>query len=202
VCSLSFQKIKDVAIALFCERGYEGASLADIAELVGIKKSSIYNHYKNKDDLFLHIFEKSCQEEIVHVKNVLSKEKIATKEQFMQQFLTLSKKRIINNVGARFIFRFTMFPPHHFVDVLGIKITQFMEDLHQVIFNAIEESNLFSHLSTEEFFELASHYTILLQGTYVEGLTHSFGMPSSKIEPAWNHFGEIFINTANKNGFA
>ena len=199
---MSFQKIKDVAIALFCERGYEGASLADIAELVGIKKSSIYNHYKNKDDLFLHIFEKSCQEEIVHVKNVLSKEKIATKEKFMKQFLTLSKNRIINNVGARFIFRFTMFPPHHFVDVLGIKITQFMEDLHQVIFNAIEESNLFSHLSTEEFFELASHYTILLQGTYVEGLTHSFGMPSSKIEPAWNHFGEIFINTANKNGFA
>ena len=192
MCNLSSQKIKDIAIALFCERGYEGASLADIAELVGIKKSSIYNHYKNKDDLFLHIFEKSCQEEIVHVKKVLSKEKIATKEQFMQQFLMLSKNRILNNVGARFIFRFTMFPPHHFVDVLGKKITQFMEDLHQVIFNAIEESDLFSHLSSEEFYELASHYTILLQGTYVEGLTHSFGMPSSKIEPTWSHFGKIF----------
>ena len=189
---LSFQKIKDVAIELFCERGYEGASLADIAELVGIKKSSIYNHYKNKDDLFLHIFEKSCQEELVHVKKVLSKGEISTKEQFMQQFLMLSKNRIINNVGARFIFRFTLFPPYHFVDVIGNKITQFMEDLHQVIFDAIEESKLFSHLSAVEIFELSSHYTILLQGTYVEGLTHSFGMPSLKIEPAWHHFGKIF----------
>ena len=189
---MSSQKIKDVAIELFCERGYEGASLADIAELVGIKKSSIYNHYKNKDDLFLHIFEKSCQEEIMHVKKVLSKEKILSKDQFMNQFLSLSKNRIINDVGARFIFRFTMFPPYHFVDVLGDKITHFIEDLHQVIFDAIVESKLFSHLSPEELFEISSHYTILLQGTYVEGLTHSFGIPSSKIEPAWNDFGKIF----------
>ena len=190
--NLSSQKIKDVAIELFCERGYEGASLADIAEVVGIKKSSIYNHYKNKDDLFLHIFERSCQEEINHVKKVLSKEQIATKDQFMQRFLMLSKHRVLNNVGARFVFRFTMFPPHHFVDVLGKKITQFIEDLHKVIFDAIEESNLFSHLSPEELFELSSHYTILLQGTYVEGLTHSFSTPSLKIAPTWNHFGKIF----------
>lgn len=193
---MSSQKIKEVALQLFCERGYEGASLADIAELVGIKKSSIYNHYKNKDDLFLHIFEKSCQEELAHVRKTLSSDLLHTKEDFLNQFLHSSKNRITNNISAKFVFRFTMFPPYHFIDELGAKIDQFMTQLHEIIYIAIAQSDLFTELTEEEKFALASHYIIFLQGTYVEQLTHSFAGDSKKIIPAWDSFGKMFIETA------
>ncbi|WP_206663555.1 TetR/AcrR family transcriptional regulator [Sporolactobacillus shoreae] len=42
------QDIFDCALALFSEKGYNGVSMRDIAQKVGIKGSSIYNHYQGK----------------------------------------------------------------------------------------------------------------------------------------------------------
>lgn len=52
---MSSKKIRDVALSHFANFGYEGASLSKIAEGVGIKKPTIYSHYKGKDDLFLSV---------------------------------------------------------------------------------------------------------------------------------------------------
>ncbi len=48
-------KILKVARALFSEHGYKGASMRKIASTVGIRESAIYNHYKNKEEIFLEI---------------------------------------------------------------------------------------------------------------------------------------------------
>jgi AcrR family transcriptional regulator len=44
-------KIFDVSIDLFSEFGYDGVSIRQIASEVGIKESSIYNHYKSKESI-------------------------------------------------------------------------------------------------------------------------------------------------------
>lgn len=41
----------DVAMRVFAERGYDGASLDDVAAAAGIAKSSIYHHVSGKEDL-------------------------------------------------------------------------------------------------------------------------------------------------------
>lgn len=40
------------ALTLFSKKGYEGVSMRDIANAVGIKASSLYNHFKSKQDIF------------------------------------------------------------------------------------------------------------------------------------------------------
>jgi len=40
---------------LFSELGYKGASVRKIASKVGIRESAIYNHYKNKEEIFLAV---------------------------------------------------------------------------------------------------------------------------------------------------
>lgn len=50
-------KIIYQALTLFSIRGYEGISMRDIASAVGIKASSLYNHFKSKEDIFKSIFD-------------------------------------------------------------------------------------------------------------------------------------------------
>lgn len=40
------------ALELFADKGYDGVSVRDIAGAVGIKQSSLYKHYKNKQAIF------------------------------------------------------------------------------------------------------------------------------------------------------
>ena len=49
------QKILKVSTTLFSQYGYKGASVRKIAAEVGIRESAIYNHYKNKEEIFLEV---------------------------------------------------------------------------------------------------------------------------------------------------
>ena len=45
------EKIMDAALTLFAENGYDGTSVEQIANIVGIKAPSLYKHYKGKEDI-------------------------------------------------------------------------------------------------------------------------------------------------------
>ncbi|GGH18377.1 TetR/AcrR family transcriptional regulator [Paenibacillus segetis] len=51
------QHILEVSLDLFSRKGYSSVSIRDICGKVGIKESSVYYHFKNKQD----IFESLCQ---------------------------------------------------------------------------------------------------------------------------------------------
>jgi AcrR family transcriptional regulator len=51
------ERIMDVAIMQFSDRGYDLVSMRDIAKEVGIKASSIYNHFPSKRDILLSSYE-------------------------------------------------------------------------------------------------------------------------------------------------
>lgn len=58
------ERISEEARRLFSIKGYEATSVRDIAKAVGIKDSSLYNHYKNKQEIFDYIIE--CYEEVAN----------------------------------------------------------------------------------------------------------------------------------------
>lgn len=49
------QKILETAIDLFSKVGYSAISIRDITQAVGIKESTLYYHFKNKEQLLHHI---------------------------------------------------------------------------------------------------------------------------------------------------
>ena len=40
------------SLKLFADKGYDGVTVRDIAAEVGIKQSSLYKHYKSKQEIF------------------------------------------------------------------------------------------------------------------------------------------------------
>ena len=51
-------KIIEHSLALFAENGFKGSSMRQIASNVGIRESSIYNHFKSKNEILEAIFKK------------------------------------------------------------------------------------------------------------------------------------------------
>lgn len=51
------ERIFEVALELFAQKGFDAVSMREIAEAVGIKKASLYSHFSGKDDLLEKIFE-------------------------------------------------------------------------------------------------------------------------------------------------
>ncbi len=51
------QRIQDVALRLFAERGYEKTSLREIAEELEVTKAALYYHFKTKEDILISLFE-------------------------------------------------------------------------------------------------------------------------------------------------
>jgi AcrR family transcriptional regulator len=49
------QKILKVSSALFSEYGFKSTSVRKIASEVGIRESALYNHFKNKEEIFLSV---------------------------------------------------------------------------------------------------------------------------------------------------
>jgi AcrR family transcriptional regulator len=45
------QRIQEVALDLFTDRGYEATSLREIAEQLGVTKAALYYHFKTKEDI-------------------------------------------------------------------------------------------------------------------------------------------------------
>jgi AcrR family transcriptional regulator len=50
-------RIQQVAVELFTEHGYEGTSLREIAERLGVTKAALYYHFKSKEDIVLSLVE-------------------------------------------------------------------------------------------------------------------------------------------------
>lgn len=71
------QKIIDKALELFAEYGYDAVSVGEIAEAVGIRAPSLYNHYPSKQAIFDAIVESTAKQYEadtgkiqIHVQNV------------------------------------------------------------------------------------------------------------------------------------
>jgi AcrR family transcriptional regulator len=58
----------DAAASVFARRGFNGASLDEIAQEAGFTKGAVYSNFASKDDLFLAVLEEHLSERIGEVR--------------------------------------------------------------------------------------------------------------------------------------
>lgn len=55
VISESYQRILQKSLPLFAKKGFDGVSMRDIAREVGLKAPALYNHFADKQELYLKV---------------------------------------------------------------------------------------------------------------------------------------------------
>lgn len=64
-------RLLDAASKVFAERGYEAASVDQVAAAAGLSKGAVYWHFESKDELFLALLEERIDRQIAETAEVL-----------------------------------------------------------------------------------------------------------------------------------
>ncbi|MFJ8067391.1 TetR/AcrR family transcriptional regulator [Peribacillus sp. NPDC096447] len=130
---LKSNEIKDAALKYFTIHGYEGASLSQIAEEVGMKKQSIYAHFKGKDDLFLQVLRDAKETELSSKLQYFSKVDSKNPEKDLYGFLQLVIDLFQENEHIKFWLRMSFFPPAHLEKEIGQEVMDIEEKVQAIL---------------------------------------------------------------------
>ena len=126
-------EIKEAALKFFTIHGYEGASLSQIAEEVGMKKQSIYAHFKGKDDLFLQVLRDAKETELSSKLQYFSKVDSENPEKDLYGFLQLVIDLFQKNEHIKFWLRMSFFPPAHLEKEIGQEVIDIEEKVQAIL---------------------------------------------------------------------
>jgi len=160
--------IEDVALGLFASEGFEAASLGKIAEAVGIRKPSIYAHFRSKEDLFLHVFKQSLRRK----RHMLLRHILEDRDRpFEEIFLTLTERLMHDyesDAQTRFLLRMSYFPPSSLHDPVMELMGPFFTKAEQLLTSLLEKPPHQARLQTKNAQEAALAYITVLEGVLAE----------------------------------
>src|SRR3546814_9345502 len=65
--SFDFDGALDRALEVFWRKGYEGTSMSDLTEAMGIARPSLYAAFGNKEELFCKALDRYVEQKVAHV---------------------------------------------------------------------------------------------------------------------------------------
>lgn len=68
------QEIADIAVPLFIEQGFNETSMRQIAQAVGVGKSTLYDYFASKDDIIVYMVQKHIALLIQRAENIIATE--------------------------------------------------------------------------------------------------------------------------------
>ncbi|MBP8067664.1 MAG: TetR/AcrR family transcriptional regulator [Pedobacter sp.] len=127
--SQSKQRIIDVAFRCFVLNGYEGASLGAIAENIGIRKASIYTHFKSKDSLFLELLLDALDIECSYLEECFNTS--VSGKLPGELYLGKIKSRYENAITYQFLTRIAYVPPNHLIENVKSAYQDYIQQIIQ-----------------------------------------------------------------------
>jgi TetR/AcrR family transcriptional regulator, cholesterol catabolism regulator len=71
---MSKEAILESAAQVFRQKGYHGASMSDIAEVVDLKKASLYHHFESKQEILLELLDRALDMVTEQMKEVMAQD--------------------------------------------------------------------------------------------------------------------------------
>ncbi|GAB6928894.1 efflux SMR transporter transcriptional repressor SugR [Paenibacillus sp. JCM 10914] len=182
-------KLKNVAMKLFSEKGYDGTALSEIAKEVGVKTPAIYAFFENKEDLFMTVFREAMESYNSFVQQLSDEQKVLGVKDSLHGILLRQYEFYQQNPEASLlVLRYVMFPPVFLKETIegafchsDEKLTKVIE---QFIVRGVEEGfirNQSVELLIDAFLNLMDglsmqYFYYTSKGIYERKLNHAFEM--------------------------
>ncbi|MBD8005384.1 TetR/AcrR family transcriptional regulator [Bacillus norwichensis] len=189
--SQTVNKIKKTALFYISKYGYEGTTLKDIAQKVGIKTPSIYSHFNSKEQLFLSI-----------IKDLKLKER----ESLMKLVLELRKKPIDEVIRAFFYFytdsnniaswqiilkQILMHPPASLLQILRKDFEELEKEISIQLSEFFQIGREEGWIKNEDTEQLISLFFTLIDGLLVEQNLYDSEKYEQRREEVWNLYRDF-----------
>lgn len=181
---MSKETIKEQAMRLFAEHGYEGASMQLVAEAVGIKKQSIYTHYRNKDELFMAAFEQAIQNErAAAVETIQAMTSLAE----LEGYLYTTAKRYEERIAMRFWLRMSFYPPLHLEKRVMTYVYDYLDTVEAALYALFtrQQHEVVEALDAQM---MARAYLSVIDACHIELLYGGSVRAAARIEATWAIF--------------
>ncbi|MGR3764629.1 TetR/AcrR family transcriptional regulator [Rossellomorea sp. NS-SX7] len=178
-------RIKQAALHLFGEKGYEDTSLHEIASLVGIKKPSIYNHFDNKEDIFSAVLEDLLITETTAYQHLQQQMKKGCPKANLRLLFDLYCSRLMTTEEALLWKRVTFFPPLQFKDMIEEKFFQFEEAITSILSGIYEDAVDMAALREVDKNDFVASFLCLVDGIFLEHHYYSEDIFQQRMNAVW-----------------
>ncbi|WP_141524988.1 TetR/AcrR family transcriptional regulator [Bacillus sp. AFS018417] len=186
--NMTANRIKSVALSHFARYGYEGTSLANIAQDVGIKKPSIYAHFKGKEELYFICLEEALQKDLQFFKQYVTNPENAPFGDFLFRLLKDYGHRFQEGIETMFWLRTSFFPPDAFREQIVEKANAYIENIGQLLVPIFEHAKEKKELCNIEVTEAVAAYLCLIDGLMVEFLFAGIQPFENRLHASWKVF--------------
>lgn len=177
--------IEDVALGLFASEGFEGASLGRIAEAVGIRKPSIYAHFRSKEDLFLCVFDRALRRK----RRDWFRYALQGAELPLEDNLHRLTERLLDDYESdsetRFLLRMFYFPPNSLHDDVMARVVPFFEEAEQGLKQLLEKPPHAARLHAGGAPDAALAYVTVLDGIMAEAIYGDRTRAERRLRAVW-----------------
>lgn len=176
-------EIKKSALAQFVNKGYEDTSLDDIVQGVGIKKQSIYSHFKHKEDIFLQVMNDAVSTEISFINRFFESRQQAELQDILFKLLVRYKERYLleDDKTIKFLLRMAFMPPFHLRTIAMEQFDQYNKELERnikVAFSKTDNLNVTAEEGTISFLNF-------LDGILVELIYTNVNKLEKRLKVSW-----------------
>lgn len=187
---MSSNKIIEKAIYSFAMNGYEGTSISNLAELVGIKKSTIYSHFKSKDEIFERVTKISFKTELDFVKEYFSKSYDSVLDS-LENFLIQLKNRFVDedNYTVNFVYKIG----YRSVEKYDGFIKENCDNYYFTMEDMIIKYLINSGIKKENAKKVAMTYSTILDGIMVSLIYSGEDRYEQRKKEVWKFFSESFL---------
>ncbi|MWC27286.1 TetR/AcrR family transcriptional regulator [Paenibacillus sp. MMS18-CY102] len=183
-------RIKQTALRLFTEYGFEGTSMSDIAKAVGIKTPSIYAHYESKEQLFIQLIEEVIGEEqagwmaMIEKNAALNQSAQAKLKQFFEFFTDFNEL----SIGQTFLKRTVLVPPRGLVERIRQDLLAYEETISAHLLLLLQEASAEAGAGGIDGKRLLAVFYALIDGLLVEYQLYDADTHRGRTLLAWEWF--------------